>query len=42
MHDDKGKKIGSATYLNKSTGEYIPFRVYMDGANCDLIRPMLY
>ncbi len=41
MHDDKAKKIGSATYLNKSTGEYIPFYIEMIGASCDLIQPML-
>ena len=41
MHDDKAKKIGSATYLNKSNGQYIPFRIYMDGTNCNLIQPML-
>jgi hypothetical protein len=40
MHD-KDKKIGSATYLNKSSAEYIPFGVYMGGANCSLIQPML-
>jgi hypothetical protein len=41
MHDDKDKKIGSAMYLNKSNGQYIPFKVYLDGASCDLIQPML-
>ncbi len=35
------KKIGSATYLNKTNGEYIPFEVLMVGTNCDLIKPML-
>ncbi len=41
MHDDKAKKIGSATYLNKSIGPYIPFKLRMDGTNCKLIKPML-
>ena len=41
MHDDDHKKIGSAMYLNKSNGQYIPFRVSIDGANCTLIQPML-
>ena len=41
MHDDKIKKIGSATYLNKSNGLYIPFNVQMSGTNCTLIKPML-
>ena len=42
MHDDKAKKIGSATYLNKSTGPYIPFELRMDGTNYELIKPTLY
>ncbi len=25
MRDDEHKKIGSATYLNKTNGQYIPF-----------------
>ena len=41
MRDEKYKKIGSATYLNKSNGLYIPFRVMISGANCILIQPML-
>ena len=41
MYHDKDKKIGSATYLNKSNGHYIPFRVEMSGTNCTLIQPML-
>ncbi len=41
MHDDKKLKIGSATYLNKSNGKYIPFGVLMHGTNCTLIQPML-
>ena len=41
MHDDKAKKIGSATYLNKSIGSYIPFRLNMIGTNSKLIKPML-
>ena len=41
MHDDKDKKIGSATYLSKTNGQYIPFKVLMGGTNCDLIQPML-
>ena len=41
MHDDREKKIGSATYLNKSNGKYIPFELWMYGSNCDLIQPML-
>ena len=42
MRVDKDKKIGSATYLNKSNETYIPFEVRMDGTNCELILPMLY
>ena len=38
---DKAKKIGSAMYLNKSIGPYIPFEIRMDGTNCTLIKPML-
>ena len=41
MHDDKDKKIGSAMYLNKSNGEYIPFKVSMSYAYFNLIQPML-
>ncbi len=41
MRDDDHKKIGSATYLKKSTGLYIPFWLKLDGTNCDLIQPML-
>jgi hypothetical protein len=41
MHDDKAKKLGSATYLNKSNGLYIPFVVRLDGTNCTMIQPML-
>ena len=41
MRVDKDKKIGSATYLNKSNETYIPFEVRMDGTNCKLIKPML-
>ena len=41
MHDDEHKKIGSATYLNKSNGEYIPFKLNLYGTNCTLIQPML-
>ena len=41
MHDDKAKKIGSAKYLNKSNGEYIPFGVRMSGTNCTYIQKML-
>jgi hypothetical protein len=41
MRDDKAKKIGSAMYLNKSNGLYIPFNVQMLGKNCTLIQPML-
>ena len=41
MRDDKTKKIGSATYLNRSNGIYIPFDVVMGEANCSLIQPML-
>ncbi len=39
MRDDKTKKIGSATYLNRSNGVYIPFDVVM--GDCTLIQPML-
>ena len=38
MRDDKDKKIGSATYLNKSNGKYIPFGVFMTGVYCPLIQ----
>ncbi len=42
MHDDKAKKIGSATYLSKSNGKfYIPFEVKMSGSHCGLIQLML-
>ena len=41
MRDDKDKKIGSATYLNKTNGQYIPFKIQMDGANCKLIQQIL-
>ena len=41
MRDDKDKKIGSATYLNKSNGKYIPFGVFMTGVYCPLIQSML-
>ncbi len=41
MHNDEKLKIGSATYLNKSNGYYIPFKLYMYGTNCTLIKPML-
>jgi hypothetical protein len=41
MHDEKAKKIGSATYLNKINGEYIPFEFWIGGANCTLIQTML-
>ena len=41
MYNNKLKKIGSATYLNKINGMYIPFRVWMRGTNCNLIQPML-
>ncbi len=41
MHDDKAKKIGSARYLNKTIGTYIPFGLWMDGTNCKVIKPML-
>ena len=42
MRDDKAKKIGSATYLNKSIDDpYIPFGLRMYGTDCKLIKPML-
>ncbi len=41
MHDDKAKKIGSATYQNKTIGLFIPFLILTDGADCSLIQPML-
>ncbi len=41
MRDDKDKKIGSATYLNKSNGQYIPFGINMGRIDCKLIQPML-
>ena len=41
MHDDKAKKIGSATYLNKSIDPYIPFYIRIYGTNSKLNKPML-
>ncbi len=41
MHYGKAKKIGSAMYLNKSNGKYIPFKVFLKGADCTLIQQML-
>jgi hypothetical protein len=41
MYDDKDKKIGSATYLNKTDGQYIPISVIVQNTNCNLIQPML-
>jgi hypothetical protein len=38
---DKAKKIGSAMYLKKGIGPYISFKLWMDGTNCTLIKPML-
>ena len=34
MHDDKDKKIGSATYLTKGNGLFIPFEIGMSGKDC--------
>ena len=39
MHSNN--KIGSATYINKSDGEYIPFRVRFHGTNCNFIQQMV-
>ena len=33
--------IGNATYLRKGTGDYIPFRLKMEHANCKKIDKML-
>ncbi len=41
MRDDKYKKIGSAMYLDRSSGRLISFKVTMNGTNCNLIQPML-
>ncbi len=41
MHDDKDKKIGSATYLTKGSGLYIPFQIKMNGTNCTIIQKTL-
>ena len=41
MHDDKAKKIGSAMYLRKSSELYIPFSIFMNNTDCNLIQPML-
>ena len=41
MRDDKYKKIGSAMYLDRSSGRLISFKVTMNGTNCNLIKPML-
>ncbi len=41
MRNHKKYRIGSATYLNKPTGPFIPFGVWREGANCTLIRSML-
>ena len=35
------KIIGEAQYLNKSNGDYIPFRIKMTNTNCHKIRPIL-
>ena len=41
MHHNFINKIGSASYLNKSNGLYIPFELRMHGTNCALIKPSL-
>ncbi len=41
MHHNFINKIGSASYLNKSNGLYIPFEIKMQGTNCALIKPSL-
>ena len=41
MHNDEKSKIGSAMYLNKSSGQYIPFILKMTDTSCSLIEPML-
>ena len=41
MHHNFINKIGSASYLNKSNGLYIPFEVRMYGTNCTLIQKSL-
>ena len=33
--------IGKATYLEKGNGDYIPFRLWMRGINCNEIDEML-
>ena len=37
----KNKSLGSAMYLNKSSGQYIPFILKMTDTSCSLIEPML-
>ena len=39
MYSDN--KIESATYINKSDGGYIPFRVRFHGTNCTFIQQMI-
>ena len=39
MYDKK--QIGEANYLKKRNGQYIPFRIRMNGTNCNSIQPML-
>ena len=39
MHNDTN--IGKATYLKKGNGLYIPFQIWMDGTNYNLIQAML-
>ena len=31
------KQIGAAKYLNKTNGDYIPFRMLIGGTNCSHI-----
>ena len=37
MYEDKNKRIGSATYLKRNSGQYIPFGVWLGGTDCTLI-----
>jgi hypothetical protein len=41
MHDDDHKQIGSATYLNKTNGLYIPFGIGFSDTNCTIIKKLI-
>jgi hypothetical protein len=35
------KTIGEAKYLQKGNGDYIPFRMEIEGSNCDKFNKMI-